>query len=171
VNTRPILDRVVARLACSDGPAEADLIFALAGRRDRKVYALHLFAGGLAPRLLLSVGRFEIRRFTELDLPVKLDLLNLASQIVPAQRHFFVSFEGGRVQAERIPVGRFGTLREIEALAQWLQERPSIERVLVISSSAHLRRVQMCCRALLPGGRIVRLVASDEEFRSSAERR
>lgn len=50
-------------LACVDPIGDADLIFALAGRHSRKVHALELFSLGRTPTLLLSVDRFEIRRF------------------------------------------------------------------------------------------------------------
>jgi hypothetical protein len=41
-----------------------DLIFVLAGRDYRKHYALQLFKDGIAPSILFSVSRFEIRRFS-----------------------------------------------------------------------------------------------------------
>ena len=136
-------------LTCADSLGPADLIFAMAGRQARKEYALELFEQGLAPRLLLSVGRFEIRRLATLKLPVPVDLLALASSIPPPQRHFFVGFEGGACQVERIPVRTFGTLNEIEALAGWLAGREEIRTLLIISSGVHLRRVRMCCRFLM----------------------
>ena len=136
-------------LTCVDSLGPADLIFAMAGRQARKGYALELFEQGFAPRLLLSVGRFEIRRFATLRLPVPVDLLALASSIPPPQRHFFVDFEGCACQVERIPVRRFGTLNEIEALARWLAGRAEIRSLLIISSGVHLRRVRMCCRTLM----------------------
>jgi hypothetical protein len=136
-------------LTCADPVSRADLIFAVAGRRARKSYALDLFEQGFAPRLLLSVGRFEIRRLATLKLPVPVDLLALASSIPPPQRHFFVGFEGGACQVERIPVRTFGTLNEIEALAGWLAGREEIRSLLIVSSGVHLRRVRMCCRTLL----------------------
>ena len=139
-------------LSCADSLGPADLIFVMAGRQARKSYALELFERGFAPRLLFSVGRFEIRRFARLKLPVPVDLLALASSIPPPQRHFFVGFEGGACQVERIPVRTFGTLNEIEALAGWLADRAEIRSLLIISSGVHLRRVRMCCRTLMRKG-------------------
>lgn len=51
---------------------------------------------------------------------------------------------------ELIPRGRFGTLSEIRALGRWLESRPHIASLVVVSSGPHLRRVRACCRALLP---------------------
>jgi hypothetical protein len=136
-------------LACADPVQNADLIFVLAGRQSRKVYGLELFAEGRAPRILLSVARFEIRRFAKLDVPVPLDLLQIALPIRPPQRHFFVSFEGDSYDVERVPVRRLGTLGEIEALRQWLHARPRIASALLVTGGAHMRRVRMCCRKLL----------------------
>lgn len=162
---RPLwsLKRVYDWLAWSDPSGEADLIFVLAGRQGRKVYALRAYSEGKAPRILLSTARFEIRRFANLPLPVPLDLLKTASGVPPPLRHFFVYFEGAFCQVDLIPIGRLGTLSEIEQLANWLRVRPHITSVLIVSSGAHLRRVRMCCRALLPPEVQLRLIAAPEE--------
>jgi uncharacterized SAM-binding protein YcdF (DUF218 family) len=144
-----LLPRLRDWLSPVDAPRSADLIFVLAGRVYRKDYALELFRRGLAPRILLSVGRFEIRRFSKMALPVPLDLLKLAQDVPPPQRHYFAFFEGQQVRTQHVLPGRFGTLTEIEALARWLSERPEIRSVLIVSSGAHLRRIRMCCRSLL----------------------
>ncbi|HEY2547918.1 MAG TPA: hypothetical protein VGI46_17735 [Candidatus Acidoferrum sp.] len=115
----------------------------------RKEYALDLLRQGVAPRALFSVGRFEIRRFSKMALPVPLDLLKLAQELPPPLRHYFVFFQDPLVQVEHVPPQGFGTLTEIEALARWLDKNPVINSVLVVSSDAHLRRIRMCCRALL----------------------
>jgi len=143
------LSRLRAWLSPADPPNSADLIFVLAGRVHRKEYALELFRQGLAPRLLFSVGRFEIRRFSKMSLPAPLDLLKMAQEVPPPERHYFVSFDGQDVQVEHVLPERFGTLTEIAALGRWLDANPKIRSVLVISSAAHLRRVRMCCRSLL----------------------
>ncbi len=149
-------------LARADPPGNADLIFVLAGRASRKVYGLRLFTEDRAPRILLSTARFEIRRFANLPLPVPLDLLHMVSAVPPRQRHFFVCFERQTSQVERIPLGKLGTFSEIEQLASWLRIRPQIGSVLIVSSGAHLRRVRMCCQALLPKGVLLRFVAVPE---------
>jgi hypothetical protein len=146
-----LLMRFYDWLNCSDPVGHADLIFTLAGRESRKVFALELFSQKQAPRLLLSVARFEIRPFARLPLvPVPLDLLQIAAPVSPPDRHFFVSFNDGEVEVGLVPRGRFGTLSEIRALAAWLNEHRGVSSLLVVSSATHLRRVRMCCRALLP---------------------
>ncbi len=150
VSFEELLMRLYDWLTCSDPVGHADLIFALAGRGSRKVFALELFSQIRAPRLL-SVGRFEIRRFARLPpVPLPLDLLQIAAPVSPPDRHFFVSFNNGEVEVGRVPRGRFGTLSEIRALAAWLNEHRDVSSLLVVSSATHLRRVRMCCRALLP---------------------
>ncbi len=155
-------------LAPADPIVDADMIFVLAGRPNRKRYALQLFREGRAPQLVLSTARFEVRRFKELPLPSPLDLLPVAAPVPPPERHFFVTFRAGETQAEieKIRVHRFGTLREIEALAAYLAQRPEIRSVLAITSAAHVRRVRMCCRALLPEGIQFRIAAVPEDTES-----
>jgi uncharacterized SAM-binding protein YcdF (DUF218 family) len=143
------MPRLRSWLSPVDAPRSADLIFVLAGGMHRKEYALQLFRQGLAPRILFSVSRFEIRRFSKMALPVSLDLLKLAQEVPPPQRHYFAFFEGQQVRTEHVLPGRFGTLTEIDALARWLSENPNIGSVLIVSSDSHLRRIRMCCRSLL----------------------
>jgi len=149
-------------LSPADLPRTADLIFVLAGRMNRKSYALELFHQRLASRILFSVARFEIRRFSNMALPTSFNLLKLAQDVPPAARHFFVLFENDEVVLEHIRPRRFGTLTEISALARWLQERVHISSLMIISSDTHLRRVRLCCRALLDPTLEVNFVASPE---------
>jgi hypothetical protein len=136
---------------CKAPPQSADLIFVLAGRDYRKQYGLQLFKHGLAPRVLFSVSRFEIRRFSRLPLPVPLDLLKLASDVPAPQRHFFVLFERSNVQVTYVRPRRFGTLTEIEALLRWLPDHPEVHSIVLISSHSHLPRIRLCCRFLMCG--------------------
>jgi hypothetical protein len=145
-----LLMRLYDWLSCADFIGDADLIFTLAGRQGRKVFALELFSQMRAPSLLLSVGRFEIRRFARLSLPVPFDMVQVAAPVSPPDRHFFVIFRNNEVEVKRVARGRFGTLSEIRALAAWLGGHPEVSSLLVVSSATHLRRVRMCCRALLP---------------------
>ncbi len=142
-------NRLRAWLSPASEPRSADLIFVLAGGMHRKDYALELFRQGLAPGILFSVGRFEIRRFSKMPLPAPLDLLKIAQELPPPRRHYFTYFHGQEVIVEHVPPGKFGTLTEIEALASWLCTNPDIRSILVISSDTHLRRIRMCCRSLL----------------------
>jgi uncharacterized SAM-binding protein YcdF (DUF218 family) len=166
-NSAQSVSRLHAWLSPADLPRPADLLFILAGRVHRKEYALELSRQGLAPQLLFSVGRFEIRRFSKMDLPVSLDLLKLAQELPPPQRHYFVLFNRSAVQVEHVPPVRFGTLTEIEALARWLETHPEIRSILVISSAAHLRRIRMCCRALLSPKMEVTFLASPSSLPQS----
>lgn len=129
---------------------DADLIVALAGRQSRKTYALRLFSRGHTSQLLLSVGRFELRRFSELPSAIPVDLPILAATIPPPKRHFFVSAGAGTNEVELVKRGRLGTESEILALANWLVARPNLSSLLIITSGCHVRRVRLCCRILLP---------------------
>jgi hypothetical protein len=142
----------VRTIRLREAPCQStDLIFVLAGRDYRKHYALQLFKDGIAPRILFSVSRFEIRRFSKLPSPVPLDLLKMAAVVPPPQRHFFVLFERSNAQAIYVPPRLFGTLTEIEALSRWLQDHPGVRSIALISSRSHLPRVRLCCRFLLTG--------------------
>jgi hypothetical protein len=134
----------------NDPHAHFDLIFVLAGRPARKHFALELFRAGVAPQILFSVARFEVRQFKDLPLPIPFDLLPIAQPVPAPERHFFVLFGDGAPQVERIAVRRFGTLREIEALSRYLQRHNEIRSVIVVTSGVHARRVALCCRVLLP---------------------
>jgi hypothetical protein len=158
-------------LARADSPAHADAVFVLAGLKSRKVYAIELFEQGMAPRLLFSVGRFEIRRFPELGLPQTIDLLQMAESIPPPQRHFFVLFENQQFTVQRIPVRMLGTLSEIDALADWLLAHPEISSLLVVSSGSHLQRLRMCCWRMLRRNVKCSFVATPGESGENASNR
>jgi hypothetical protein len=145
-----VLDSLYDWLACSDSVDRADLIFALAGRESRKAYALELFSQGKGKEVLVSVGRYEMRRFAALSWPASLDLVQLVAALPPPQRHLFVHHADGRSETHFVRRGRFGTWSEIRALAIWLQARPDVVSLLIVSSAAHLRRVRLCCEAMLP---------------------
>jgi len=160
-----LLSRLYDWLAASDPMQPSDVIFVLAGRECRKHFALELLREGWAPTLLLSVGRFEIRRFSNLELPTALDLLSIASGTEPRRRHYFVKIGAGTAQAQRIAVSRLGTLSEIRAFTEWLREHGSIRSATVVSSGFHLKRVRMCCRRLMPEGTSLNFVAVPDESR------
>ena len=160
-----LLSRLYDTLAASDPVQKSDVILVLAGRECRKHFALGLLGEGWAPTLMLSVGRFEIRRFSSLDLPTSLDLVAIASATEPPRRHYFVTIEGGKAEAQRIAVGRFGTLSEILALSEWLKTHPLIRSVTVVSSGYHLKRIRVCSRLLVPEDRRLQFVAVPDENR------
>ncbi len=152
-------------LVCSDSLQPSDLIFVLAGPQDRKTYGLKIWQAGWATHLILSTGRFDIRRFAELNLPAWAQLWEMRTNTPPEKRHFFVTYDGSTWQVQRIPVGSFGTLSEIQELARWLDHHPQIHLLLIVSSGPHLRRVQICCRMLLPEQVQYRLIAVPGENR------
>ena len=147
-----LLPGLHAWLSPADQPHSADLLFVLAGHMSRKHYALQLFREGLARRLLFSVGRFEIRRFSKMALPSPLNLLKLAQDLPPQQRHYFVLFQANECRVEHVQPRRFGTLTEIASLARWLAANPEVQSLLLISNATHLRRIRLCCQSLLPLG-------------------
>lgn len=147
----------------NDVPAVTDLIFVLAGRQARKVYGLQLWRNGLSRHILLSTGRFEIRRFAELGLPVWPQLCAARSRTPPNLRHFFVMYDDSGWWVERIPLSHFGTFSEISALRDLLIQFPRQRSLLIVSDGFHLRRVQMCCCRLLPKRITVRYIAVPEE--------
>jgi hypothetical protein len=135
------------------------------------VYGLQLFREKRAPRILLSVARFELRRFARLELPVALDLTTIAAPIPPAKRHFFALIENESCREETIPKRRFGTLDEIRALAAWLHGRLELSSVLVVTGGSHVPRVRLCCQALLPKTLQWSIVAVPPEFARRYDRR
>lgn len=154
------------------GPAaESDLIFVLAGRVGRKLYALDLFAHGFAPALLLSVARFEIRRFPELPLPIPINLSAMASSVPPAQRHLFVWFSNTKVRVHRVYKGWLGTWSEVQALARCLEAESAVRSIAVLSDGYHLRRLKMCCHSLLPPRVHLRFVAVQDTYGPEGKRR
>lgn len=159
------LSRAYDRFAVADPPEHADVIFVLAGRYGRKSHGVKLWRDGWAGTLLLSVDRFEIRRFSTLKLPAPLDLVGIASATEPRQRHYFVEIWNGKVEAHRVAVGRFGTWAEIVGFSQWLRMNDQVGSAMIVSSGFHLRRVRMCCRKLM--GERIRLtfVAVPDESR------
>jgi len=129
-------------------PEPADCIFAHAGRPERKTYALRLYRQRLAPRAILSVGRYEWRSVRELGLPDDGGLARLATETAPGQRHFFLSVgpDGpDRIECRLVPGGPFGTLSEARALARLLAEQ-GCRSVLLVSSGFHLRRAAWALR-------------------------
>src|SRR5438477_5543745 len=98
---KAVLGKLYGSLKMSDPVQPVDLIFVMAGRMERKRYGLQLFRTGVSPRLILSVGRFEVRKMVNLDL-VGLDgLVELRDHTPPRERHFFVSVDGSGVGIQK----------------------------------------------------------------------
>jgi hypothetical protein len=135
---------------CRDGaPRPADVIFVFGGHPERKRFGLELWRQAYAPVLVLSVARFEWRRFAELGLPDDGGLLQLVEATPPVERHFFVVVRDRRVEAYRVKARGLGTWREAEALHEYLVEEKA-RSVLLVSSAMHLRRAVMTVHAMSP---------------------
>lgn len=115
--------------------------------------------------MLLSVGRFEIRRFADLELPASVDLPGLASSTEPRFRHYFVTIASGAAETQRIGIGKFGTLSEIRAFSDWLRAHRLIRSATIVSSGFHLKRIRMCCRSLMREGTRLNFVGVPDEER------
>ncbi len=130
-------------MAAEDPVSSCDLIFVLAGRPERKSYGLKLFREGIAPRLILSVGRSEVRQTAAL-VPEGPELIAIRDKTPPAERHFWVDLADGRTTVSLARLQRIGTFEELKALASWLDSQPPA-RIALVSTSIHLRRIRYCC--------------------------
>src|SRR6266702_4009592 len=83
------LNTLYQSLTWNDSVESAELIFVMAGRMQRKQYGLELYRAGIAPRLVLSVGRFEVSKMCRLDLEDFHELVALRERTQPDERHFF----------------------------------------------------------------------------------
>ncbi len=133
---------VSAWLTRADSVEPADLLFVMAGRMDRKPYGLELYRAGVAPRLILSVGRFEVRKMAQLNLEGMNALVELRDKTPLAERHFFVTLDAAGTHIDQVHTPRISTYGEALALRQFLQLHPA-RKVIVISTGVHLRRVAL----------------------------
>ena len=147
------VERIYDFLSCGEPPRKAECIFVLAGKEERKTYGISLWKGQWAPQLILSVGRFEWRRFYALGLPGDGGLKGLVDKTPPAARHFFVCFDAEGASAELIQKGAYGTLSEARALPAFLESRP-VRSMMVVSTAMHLRRVALAFRKRFRGSGI-----------------
>lgn len=152
-------------LNISDSPTPSDLIFVLAGRPERKIFGLQLYRQGFAPRLILSVGRYEVRQTSQIGFE-DLRLRELTARTPPRQRHFFIEIMAESRRVFLAGVTRTGTYFELKAFALQLQsETPG--SLILISTSIHLRRVRWCCEKIPALRRWkIRYVAVPEEMSS-----
>jgi hypothetical protein len=141
-----ILKSFASFLASSDAPASCDLIFVLAGRPERKPCGWQLFQSGLAPRLIFSVGRYEVRQTANEPTNIP-ELLELRDKTAPERRHFWVDFQHGNRSTSLAEIKTPGTFRELHALARYLA--PDFpRRIAIVSTAIHLRRVRFCCERI-----------------------
>lgn len=135
-----LLEHLYDRLTLHDPPQPSDLIFVHAGRMDRKQYGLELYRAGLAPRLLLSVGRFEVSKMAALGFPAVDELVAQRDRTAPADRHFFCDMNASGIRVERVALSPWNTYGEVAALRRYLKAE-SPRSLIVVSTGVHLRRV------------------------------
>jgi len=119
----------------------ADAIFVFAGGQARKEEAAERWRDGGAPILVVSVARYEWRRYPLLGLPGVDSLNDALERVRPRERHFFVILEEEEASIRHVPPRRWGTRNEARALAALAQER-GWRSILVITSAFHLPRVR-----------------------------
>jgi uncharacterized SAM-binding protein YcdF (DUF218 family) len=141
-----LLLRLYEGLTVSDPATQADLIYVMAGKMERKDYGLELYRAGLSPRLVLGVGRFEVSKMYRVALePAVVEELAALRDKTPAdQRHFFVKLGPSGASIENRRLRRWSTYGEILDLQAWLKAE-NVRRVMVISTDVHLRRVALTC--------------------------
>lgn len=145
-----MLARLFDFLSIGGPPVPSDAIFVLAGRPERKRHGLKLFERGVAPFLILSVARFEWRRFPELGLPDDGGLTRLVEETYYRHRHFFVTVGPEGAYARFVPTRFLGTRREALGLAEEVRAK-GYHSILVVSTSVHLRRARLALRRAMGG--------------------
>jgi len=133
------LRRLYRSLAEHDAPAPSDLIFVPAGRMERKAYALDLYRAGTAPRLLLSIGRFEVSKMARMGLDWAPELIALRDKTPPRERHFLVEVDASAVRITKPALLSWNTYGEVLGLREYVE---GCRRVLVVSTDVHLRRIR-----------------------------
>ncbi len=154
-------------LDIGEAPHKADCIFVFAGREVRKAFGIDLWRREYAPELILSVGRFEWRRFYHLGLPSDGGLRTLVEVTPPEKRHFFVRFNHDQADAAAVQRYRLGTLTEGRALVERFRDAAPLS-LLVVSSAIHLRRIALVCRPLRRRGIQLTFVAVPEDPSSAS---
>ena len=132
--------RLYENLTRNDPIQPVDLIFVLAGRMERKPYGLELYRSGVAPRLLLSIGRFEVSKMRTVDFASAAQLIAERDRTAPGDRHFFCEINAAGTRIESARLRRWNTYGEVLGLRKFL-ERDMPRIVMVVSTDVHLRRV------------------------------
>ena len=146
VNFRARLaQRIYDFLDVGKSPHLADCIVVMAGLQERKTYGIKMWRFGYATQLILSVGRFEWRKFAELSLESDGGLVSMVDGIPPKKRHFLVRMDRQDTYCTPVKKGLLGTRSEARAVAEYLRNLP-IRSLLVVSSPAHLRRTALSFR-------------------------
>ena len=137
---RSALVRVYRALTVKDSVQPVDMIFVIAGRMDRKPYGLELYRAGVAQRLVLSIGRFEVSKMSQIEFTHAEELIALRSRTSPDERHFFVHRDPAGIRIETIALPRWSTYGEALGLRDYLEGK-RVGKIIVVSTDIHLRRV------------------------------
>ena len=144
---KSVYRRIRQSLTRNDAVQPVDLILVMAGRMERKRYGLELYRSGLAPRLVLSVGRFEVSKMAQLDVEWADQLKSMRDATPPDERHFFVTLDGSGVHLVKTKLERISTYGEALAFRRLLDGQ-AVRKVMVISTDVHLRRVALTFAAI-----------------------
>lgn len=142
MNLAAALYRLYDSLARNDAIQPVDLIFVFAGRMERKSYAAGLYRAGIAPRLLLSIGRFEVSRMRGIGFEKAPELMALRDRLPPRDRHFFAEIDAAGVRFQTACLRRWNTYGEVLGLREYLR-RDMPRRVALVSTDVHLRRIAL----------------------------
>jgi hypothetical protein len=107
----------------------------------------------VAPRLVLSIGHFEVSKMRKIDVEGVDDLIALRKETQPEGRHFFMKMMNSTMHIERPRLERCSTYGEALALQKLLESEPAL-RVMIISTDVHLRRVALTLSNILPDGTV-----------------
>lgn len=136
-----LLSWLYERLTLNDTPKPVDLIFVFAGKMERKQYGLELYREAVAPRLLLSIGRFEVSRMQTLGIQCVEELISQRDRVAPEERHFFYEINTlSGIRMERPKLRRWNTYGEMLALREYLERDPP-RSLMIVSTDLHLRRI------------------------------
>jgi len=144
------LDRLYENLTRNGSPEPVDLIFVIAGRMERKQYGLDLYRAGFAPRLLLSIGRFEVSKMPAIDFGALDELIRLRNGTRPDERHFFCEINASGIQIEKVSLPRWSTYGELLALRDRL-ECGQARSLIIVSTDVHLRRIAVSVERIFRG--------------------
>jgi len=93
-----------------------------------------------APRLLLSIGRFEVSKMRSIDFEGWDELIARRDRTAPTERHFFCEMSASGIRLETARLSPWNTYGEVAALREYL--KPNQPRSLIlVSTDLHLRRV------------------------------
>lgn len=144
------MDRFYEALTRNDPPEPVDLIFVIAGRMERKQYGLDLYRAGFAPRLLLSIGRFEVSKMAAIGFGAADELIRLRNGTMPDERHFFCEMNASGIRIDKVKLPRWSTYGELLALRGRLAGDPA-RSLMMVSTDVHLRRIAVAFERIFRG--------------------